>query len=70
MLLFVALIYKGKRLLVHETNRNDTQSVLLPEGKRVCVYVSREWLGSLVSRFISVVFLSLALLTSSFFHRI
>ena len=34
---------------MHETNRNDTQSVLLPEGKRVCVYVSREWLGSLVS---------------------
>ena len=66
------LIYRGKRVLMHETNLNDTESALLPEGmkKSVCVFMLVEngvavWLG-----YISVVFLSLGLLTSSFFHRV
>ena len=57
MLLFVALIYKGKRLLVHETNRNDIQSALLPEGmKKACVFMLVEnglalWLVGLFQLF-------------------
>ena len=70
---FVALIYKGKRVLMHETNLNDTESTLLPGRmkKTVCVFMLVEngialWLVS----YISVVFLSLGLSTSTFFHRI
>ena len=38
---FFALIYKGKRVFRHETNLNDTESALLPEGmkKSVCVFM-------------------------------
>ena len=38
---FFALIYKGKRVIRHETNLNDTESALLPEGmkKSVCVFM-------------------------------
>ena len=39
---FVALIYKGKRVFLHETNLNDTESARLPEGmkkKSVCVFM-------------------------------
>ena len=58
---------------MHETNLNDTESTLLPGRmkKTVCVFMLVEngialWLVS----YISVVFLSLGLSTSTFFHRI
>ena len=58
---------------MHETNLNDTVSTLLPGRmkKTVCVFMLVEngialWLVS----YISVVFLSLGLSTSTFFHRI
>ena len=39
--MFFALIYKGKRVFTHETNLNDTESALLPEGvkKSMCVFM-------------------------------
>ena len=69
---FVALIYKGKRVFIHETNLNDTELSLLPEGmkKSVCVFMLVENSVALWVVFISVVFLSLGLSTSPFFHRI
>ena len=61
---------------MHETNLNDTVSTLLPGRmkKTVCVFMLVEngialWLVSYIG-YISVVFLSLGLSTSTFFHRI
>ena len=55
---------------MHETNLNDTELALLPGGmkKSVCVFMLVGNGVALWFVYISVVFLSLGLLTSPFFH--